>query len=42
MTDRDVDADRKKSLLERIESGYSLPALSVVAIRLVELASDEA
>lgn len=28
-------------LINRLESGYSLPALSVVAIRLVELAADE-
>jgi len=33
--------DAKTDLLKRLESGYSLPALSVVAIRLVELASDE-
>ncbi len=41
MTDRGVETDEKKMLLERIESGYSLPALSVVAIKLVELASDD-
>ncbi len=28
-------------LIKRLESGYSLPALSVIAIRLVELAADE-
>jgi HD-like signal output (HDOD) protein len=33
--------DPQTDLLRRLESGYSLPALSVVAIRLVELASDE-
>lgn len=33
--------DAQRDLLRRLESGYSLPALSVVAIRLVELASDE-
>jgi HD-like signal output (HDOD) protein len=33
--------DAQTDLLKRLESGYSLPALSVVAIRLVELASDE-
>ena len=29
-------------LLKRLESGYSFPALSIVAIRLIELASDDA
>lgn len=33
--------DASTNLLRRLESGYSLPVLSVVAIRLVELASDE-
>jgi len=33
--------DAKTDLIKRLESGYSLPVLSVVAIRLVELASDE-
>lgn len=33
--------DPRTDLLRRLESGYSLPALSVVAIKLVELASDE-
>lgn len=33
----DVQAD----LIRRLESGFSLPTLSMVAIRLVELASDE-
>ena len=33
--------DAKTDLLKRLESGYSLPTLSLVAIRLVELASDE-
>ena len=28
-------------LLKQLESGYSLPALSPVAMKLVELASDE-
>jgi HD-like signal output (HDOD) protein len=36
-----MEADRKKALLERIESGYSLPVMSVVAVKLVELASDD-
>jgi HD-like signal output (HDOD) protein len=34
--------DTETDLLKRLESGYSLPVLSIVAIRLVELASDEA
>ena len=33
--------DVHTDLLRRLESGFSLPTLSVVAIRLVELASDE-
>lgn len=33
--------DTREDLLKRIESGYSLPALSPVAVRLVELASDD-
>jgi HD-like signal output (HDOD) protein len=33
--------DAQTDLLKRLESGYSLPALSVIAIRLVELAADE-
>lgn len=33
--------DLQTDLLRRLEKGYSLPALSVVAIRLVEIASDE-
>lgn len=33
--------DAQTDLLRRLESGYSLPALSIIAIRLVELASDE-
>ena len=33
--------DAKTDLIKRLESGYSLPTLSLVAIRLVELASDE-
>ena len=33
--------DIETDLLKRLESGYSLPVLSLVAIRLVELASDE-
>jgi HD-like signal output (HDOD) protein len=33
--------DTETDLLKRLESGYSLPVLSLVAIRLVELASDE-
>lgn len=36
-----MESAAKKALLEKIESGYSLPSLSVVAIRLVELASDD-
>ena len=33
--------EAQTDLLKRLESGYSLPALSVIAIRLVELAADE-
>lgn len=33
--------DTETDLLKRLESGYSLPVLSLVAIRLVELASDD-
>ena len=36
-----MEADRKKELLEKIESGYSLPVMSVVAVKLVEFASDD-
>lgn len=36
-----MEKDKVASLLKRIESGYSLPTLSPVAIRLVELASDD-
>jgi HD-like signal output (HDOD) protein len=31
----------RQEILKRLESGYALPSLSVIAIRLVELASDE-
>ena len=34
--------DRAKQVLEKLQSGYGLPALSPVAIRLIELASDDA
>ena len=34
-------ADIPPEVLKRLESGYALPSLSVIAIRLVELASDE-
>jgi HD-like signal output (HDOD) protein len=34
--------DRAKEVLERLQSGYGLPALSPVAIRLIDLASDDA
>ena len=33
--------DLRPDILERLEAGYALPSLSVIAIRLVELASDE-
>lgn len=33
--------DVRSDLLTRLSSGYSLPSLSVIAIKLVELASDE-
>lgn len=36
-----MTTDAQANLLQRLESGYSLPTLSVVAIRLVELASNE-
>jgi len=34
--------ERAKEVLEKLHSGYGLPALSPVAIRLIELASDDA
>ncbi len=34
--------EKVRELLTKLETGYSLPALSVVAVRLVELASDDA
>ncbi|OPY80755.1 MAG: HDOD domain protein [Syntrophorhabdus sp. PtaU1.Bin058] len=37
-----MEANSKKALLEKIASGYSLPVMSVVAVKLVELASDDA
>jgi HD-like signal output (HDOD) protein len=37
----DINGNMRSDLLQRLESGYSLPALSVVAIKLVELASNE-
>ena len=37
-----MENDSLKNLLKRIESGYSLPSLSPVAIKLVEIASDDA
>ena len=36
-----MTTNAQTDLLQRLESGYSLPVLSVVAIRLVEFASDE-
>ncbi|MBA4417363.1 MAG: hypothetical protein C0392_05580, partial [Syntrophus sp. (in: bacteria)] len=36
-----MTVENRSNLLERLESGYALPSLSVIAIRLVELASDE-
>jgi HD-like signal output (HDOD) protein len=33
--------NRPSDLIKRLESGYSLPSLSVIALRLVELASDD-
>lgn len=36
-----MEHDPRADLLKRLESGYFLPALSVVAIKLMELASDE-
>ena len=37
----EMTTNAQTDLLQRLESGYSLPVLSLVAIRLVELASDE-
>ncbi len=37
-----MENDSLKNLLKRIETGYSLPSLSPVAIKLVEIASDDA
>lgn len=37
-----MENDSLNSLLKRIERGYSLPSLSPVAIKLVEIASDDA
>ena len=34
-------ADIPPEVVNRLESGYALPSLSVIAIKLVELASDE-
>lgn len=34
--------DHAKEVLEKLQSGYGLPSLSPVAIRLIELASDDA
>lgn len=36
-----MENDSLKNLLKRIETGYSLPSLSPVAIKLVEIASDD-
>ncbi len=36
-----MENEKIRELLQRIESGYSLPTLSPVALKLVELASDE-
>lgn len=36
-----MEQEGQGDLLKRLESGYSFPALSIVAIRLVELASDD-
>jgi len=36
-----VASEVQPDVLKRLESGYALPSLSVIAIRLVELASDE-
>ncbi len=33
--------DHVANLLKRIQSGYSLPSLSLIAIRLIEMASDD-
>ncbi len=36
-----MQKEESKNLLEKIKTGYSLPALSVVATKLIEIASDE-
>ncbi len=36
-----MQKEEAKNLLEKIKTGYSLPSLSVVATRLIEIASDE-
>ncbi len=41
MSDDRDQKDSASNLLKSLESGYSLPPLSVVALRLVELASDD-
>jgi HD-like signal output (HDOD) protein len=41
-TDKYMENDSLNNLLKRIERGYSLPSLSPVAIKLVEIASDDA
>jgi len=33
--------EEAKNLLEKMKTGYSLPALSVIATKLIEIASDE-
>jgi HD-like signal output (HDOD) protein len=42
MKNDDNEKNSPSSLLKSLESGYSLPPLSVVALKLVELASDDA
>ena len=36
-----MDKDPQRALLNRLESGYSLPSLSAVAVKLVDMAADE-
>ena len=38
---QDMEKDVLEKLVKRIESGYSLPTLSPVAVKLVEIASDD-
>jgi len=36
-----MDDIKRNSILEKLKSGYALPALSIIAVKLIELASDE-